>query len=273
MQTAAVETNVPEAHIGPHIPSLSGEFVDISVGPFGVTQTVLSTWILMVIVIVLAVTLFTHVHKKKSRIKAFGKNVVRRLDSHFTSLIGDRRLARKFFPVIGSFFVFIFLANVLGLIFDWVGLIFPSVLHYLRPINSDLSTTLVLGTTVIFIAQATSIVYKGFFRHFGHYLFNFSGNSIIEKVINVPIGWIHLIGEFTRILSLSVRLFTNIFAGIALIGIMSYLGSLLHAGFVGGILVLPFWFFELLAAFLQAFIFMTLSGVYLKEAVTIEHHH
>jgi F-type H+-transporting ATPase subunit a len=272
MQAPAVETNVPEAHIGPHIPGLSGEFIDIYVGPFGVTSTVFSTWILVGIVIALALTLFFSVNKKKSRIKAFGKNVVRRLDSHFTSLIGDRATARKFFPVIASFFVFIFLANLLGLVFDWVGLIFPSTLHYLRPINSDLSTTLILGTSVIFLAQATSIIYKGFFSHFGHYLFNFSGNSIVEKIINVPIGWIHFIGEFTRILSLSVRLFCNIFAGIALIGIMAYLGTLLHAGFVGGLLVLPFWFFEIFVAFLQAFIFMTLSGVYLKEAVTIEHH-
>lgn len=54
---------------------------------------------------------------------------------------------------------------------------------------------------------------------------------------------------------------------------MAYLGTLIPVASVGGILVLPFWFFELLVAFLQAFIFMTLSGVYLKESLTVAEHH
>ncbi len=272
MQTPANEIAASEAHIGPHIPSLSGESLGIHIGPIEVTTTVFSTWILMVVVFVVVAILYFAVKQKKSRIKSFGKNFVRRLDNAFTDLIGDREVARKFFPVIGGFFVFIFMANMLGLVFDWIGLVFPQTVHYLRPINSDLSTTLILGTTVVFIAQVTAVLYKGFLAHFGHYLFNFSGKSIVEKIINVPIGWIHFVGEFTRVLSLSVRLFCNIFAGIALIGIMSYLGGMIHLGFVGGILVLPFWFFEIFVGFLQAFIFMTLAGVYLKEAVTVEHH-
>lgn len=105
----------------------------------------------------------------------------------------------------------------------------------------------------------TGIMTKGVVHHFGHYLFNFSGHSLVEKIINVPVGWIHFLGEFTRVLSLSVRLFANIFAGIALIGVIAYIGTLIPVSGIGGILVLPFWFFELMVAFLQAFIFMTLS--------------
>jgi F-type H+-transporting ATPase subunit a len=130
---------------------------------------------------------------------------------------------------------------------------------YLRPINSDLNTTVVLAATTILVAQLTGILTKGVFHHFGHYLFNFSGQTLIEKIINVPVGWIHFLSEFTRVLSLSVRLFANIFAGIALISVMAYIGDMIPLSGVGGILVLPFWFFEIMVAFLQAFIFMTLS--------------
>ena len=144
---------------------------------------------------------------------------------------------------------------------------------YLRPINSDLNTTLVLAVTTIVVAQITGMVHKGIFSHFAHYLFNFSGSSLVEKIINVPVGWIHFLGEFTRVISLSVRLFANIFAGVALIGVMAYLGTLIPVGPIGGLLVLPFWFFEILVAFLQAFIFMMLSGVYLKESLTVTEHH
>lgn len=160
----------------------------------------------------------------------------------------------------------------MGLIYDWMNMVFPVLHGYLRPINSDLNTTVVLAGTTIIISQMTGIFTKGFFSHFGHYLFNASGHSLVEKIINVPVGWIHFLGEFTRVLSLAVRLFANIFAGVALIGVMAYLGTLVPAGPIGGIIVLPIWFFELLVAFLQAFIFMTLSGVYLKESLTVADH-
>lgn len=40
-----------------------------------------------------------------------------------------------------------------------------------------------------------------------HYVFNFSGKTLVDKVINVFVGWLHLIGEFVRVMALSLRLF------------------------------------------------------------------
>ena len=254
----------------PHIPSLHGEAI-FQIGGVDITTTVFSMWVIMIAIIIpLSLTLFVR-KNTPGKIRAFGKNAVRQLDNYFTSLIGNKETARKFFPVVGGYFVFILIANIAGLLFDWIGLGFPHALHYLRPVNSDLSTTVILGASIILISQAAAIVYKGFLTHFGHYLFHFSGDSLVEKIINVPIGYIHLVGEFSKVLSLSVRLFCNIFAGIALISIMSYLGSMIPTG-IGWLLVLPFWFFEIMVAFLQAFIFMTLAGVYLQEATTHEAH-
>ncbi len=73
-----------------------------------------------------------------------------------------------------------------------------------------------------------------------------------------------------------MRLFANIFAGAILIGVIAYLGSQIPLGglsFLGGILVLPIWFFELLVAFLQAFIFITLTALYIREAITTHEAH
>lgn len=172
--------------------------------------------------------------------------------------------------MLGGFFAFILLANFFGLILDWLGLVSPVVHHYTRPFNSDMSTTLALAITVIIVAHIAGMMNKGFFSHWKHFLFNFSGNSFIEKIINVPVGWIHFLGEFSRILSLSVRLFANIFAGVALIMVMKYIGDMIPV--VGGLIVLPIWFFEILVAFLQAFIFTLLASIYIKEATTVEHH-
>ena len=98
---------------------------------------------------------------------------------------------------------------------------------------------------------------------------------LIEKIINVFVGWLHFIGELARIVSLSLRLFSNIFAGVILLGVMFYIGTIIpHTyGIFGAMFALPFWFFELLVALLQAFIFMTLSSIYLKEASVLEEHH
>lgn len=158
--------------------------------------------------------------------------------------------------------------------FDYVSMVVPVLHEYLRPINSDMNTTVAMALSIILVAQATGIVTKGPIHHFGHYLFNFSGHSIIEKLINVFVGWLHFIGEFARIVSLSVRLFGNIFAGVILIAVFGYIANLIPVmGNVFGIVfVLPFWFFEIMVAFLQAFIFMTLSGIYLKEGFTKEAH-
>lgn len=209
---------------------------------------------------------------KCPKIRAIGIDLVQRIDVFFTELLGDVGIARKYLWLVAGFFVFIFFANIFGLILDVINLVIPAAHAYLRPINSDLNTTLVMGTTVVFVAQATGVMVKGFSKHYGHYLLNFTGENIAEKCINLFIGWLHFIGEFIRIGSLSLRLFLNIFVGAILIGVMVYIGSLLPGWGLGEFLSLPFWFFELLVAFLQAYIFMTLSGLYLKEAIQKEHH-
>lgn len=123
--------------------------------------------------------------------------------------------------------VVIFLGNIFGLVMDflvlssrdeWLG-------DYLRPIYSDLSTTLVFSTTVILIAQLTALYLKGPLNHLKHYFFNFHGDTLAEKIVSIFVGWLHFFGEFIRIGSLSMRLFLNIFVGAILISVMVYVGE------------------------------------------------
>lgn len=259
-----------------HIPSIQGEVVSgIQIAGFPVSNTILSMWIFMAILFVTVGFFFAAIKTRAfPRLRNVGIDLIKRIDDFFLDAFEDRKHARVFLPLVGSFFVYIFLSNVFGLGLDWINFVVQGANHYLRPINSDLNTTVIMAVTVILVAQITAIRYKGFFSHFGHYLFNWSGHSTVEKIINIPIGWLHFVGEFTRVLSLSVRLFANIFAGVILIGVMTYVGTLIPTGGVsiGSIIVIPFWFFELFVAFLQAYIFTTLSLLYLKEAVTRDAH-
>lgn len=171
----------------------------------------------------------------------------------------------------------IFTGNLFGLILDWLVLISAHnwLASYVRPIYSDLSTTLVFSLTVIVIAQATAIMMKGPVKHYSHYLWNYHGDSTAEKIVSVFIGWLHFAGEFIRIGSLSMRLFLNIFVGAILISVVIYIGNMIPAFHTGvfRFLSLPFWFFELLVAFLQAYIFMTLSSLYIRESIPEKGHH
>lgn len=83
--------------------------------------------------------------------------------------------------------VVVFLGNILGLMTDWLVIISKDewLGRYLRPVFSDLSTTLVLSFTVILVAQLTAFYLKGPVSHLGHYLFNYHGDSTAEKIVSV----------------------------------------------------------------------------------------
>ncbi len=83
--------------------------------------------------------------------------------------------------------VVIFLGNLFGLCLDFLVLVSKHewLGAYLRPMYSDLSTTLVFSLTVIFTAQLTAFYLKGPINHLGHYLFNYHGDSTAEKIVGV----------------------------------------------------------------------------------------
>ena len=200
--------------------------------------------------------------------------LVKKLDEFFRATIDNKKYARKVLPILGGMFIFIFFSNVFGLFLEWLTILLPH-LHladYLRPGNSDLTTTLSLALIIIVMSHIIMTRTHGVFGYIKHYVFHFEGQTIVDKCINVFVGWLHLIGEVIRVLSLSLRLFGNIFAGGILLAIMVYLTAKIGVADIplGNLLTIPFWLFEMFVALIQTVIFCTLSGVYFKEAA--EHH-
>lgn len=276
---AHVDTTHEEAHEWPHIPTPKGAVIEgWSIGGLHITNTIFSTWIFMGLLFVLVGFMYLAIHTKKlPKLRAFGIDITARILAYATSLIGDAKIAKNYMWLLGGLIVVIFLGNLTGLMFDWLVLISKDewLGAYLRPIYSDLSTTLVFSLTVILVAQLTAFYLKGPVNHLSHYLFNYHGDTVAEKIVWVFVGWLHFAGEFIRIGSLSMRLFLNIFVGAILIGVVVYVGEQILPQYTGGafrLLSLPFWFFELLVAFLQAYIFMTLSSLYIRESLPEKHH-
>lgn len=266
------------AHDGPHIPAPKWDIIEgWMIGNLHITNTVFSTWIFMGFLFVLVAIMNIAIRTDKfPRLKAFGLDIVNRIYMYAKNLLGDEKIAKNYIWLLWGLIIVIFLWNLMGLIFDWFVLVSKDewLGHYLRPIYSDLSTTLVFSLTVILVAQLTAFYLKWPVNHLSHYLWNYHGDTTAEKCVWVFVGWLHFVGEFIRIGSLSMRLFLNIFVGAILIGVVVYVGEQIPSFHTGAfrILALPFWFFELLVAFLQAYIFMTLSSLYIKESLPTEHH-
>ena len=94
-----------------------------------------------------------------------------------------------------------------SLLLDWFLAFAPGFHDYLRPINSDINTTLGMAVLMILISHIIMIRFHGVFGYIFHYIFNFKGKTVIDKFINVFVGWLHLVGELVRIMALSLRLF------------------------------------------------------------------
>ncbi|MGI8845253.1 MAG: F0F1 ATP synthase subunit A [Thermoleophilaceae bacterium] len=194
------------------------------------------------------------------------------------SNIKDRKLATKWFPFIATLFFFILVSNLIGYIplptntehtFSVAGLEIPSFAIYAATAN--VSIPLILTLMVVGIYHYEGIKAKGPIKYVKGWL-----PSGTPKAITPLILGIEVISQLVRVISLSVRLFANLLAGHLLILFMGG-GLIVILGIAAiGVLTLPvaiaFFMFEVvLIAGLQAFIFATLTSIYLGEAVAEGH--
>ena len=151
----------------------------------------------------------------------------------------------KFLYIIGAFAVFIFISNIFGLF------------YFLAPPTSNPNTTFALSISAFCYYNWKGIRTQGFWKYLKH----FSG----------PVIWlaplffvIEMIGNFARILSLSMRLFGNIFGEHTATGIFM--------GIIPIIVPWPMMALGIFGAFLQTFVFIMLTMVYISGAVAAEEH-
>jgi len=264
-------------HTWPHIPSMTWKVIEWwNIWPFEITTTIFSTWLFMwVLLIVLLLFNYSLKTWKLAWIKNTWLIFIKKMDETLDEFIWDKKFSRKAFFLIVWIFVFILFWNLFSLVLDWINIVSApnTTTEYFRPINSDLNTTLVLAITVVLISQVLAISSRWPISYLKWYLFNFTWKGIWDKLVNVFVWWLHLISEFSKVLSLSLRLFWNIFAWIVLISVMSFLTWALIIFWINiwEIAVLPFWLFELFVALIQAVVFLVLTSVYFKESRSVEH--
>ena len=247
-------------------------------GPFDINKAVLYLVIAALLTIGTMVYIANRMQARPNRVQTAVETLYSLMRDNITRGNMSDQMARRWFPFIGALFLFIWYSNLIGYIplptntehpIHVFGLEIPSFAIYAATAN--ISIPLVLALVVFISYNVEGIRAKGF----GGYL-----KSLIPQGISgaaaVPIFALEVLSNIMRLLSLSVRLFANILAGHLIILFMSGGLAVLLGLEVLGVFTLPFgialYLFEVgLVATLQAFIFATLSAIYLGGAVAESH--
>lgn len=249
---------------GPHI-ALAPETVT-KIGGFTITNSVIYGAICALILMILTLVASRKVRTKATR--GFSQ-VIEILVEFVIGLIeaplGSRKKAAQYAPIFGTFFLFIIFNNIMG-IMPWVG---PGVnvttsegtFPLLRAFTADLNGTIAMAVVGIVTVQYLSIKESGLAGHLKHYFTDKPLNPV-----NTFIGILEVFGEFTRMISLSLRLFLNTVVGEILIAVFAYIGKDFQS-----FTILPIAMFEILVACIQAYVFTVLCATYLGLAIAHSH--
>lgn len=252
------------------------------VGPLIVTNSLINSWVVVLLVIVLAAVISRNIKRIPRGIQNVFEMVVDGAMKLADSVTGDRRKTEKIFPFAFAAFLFILLNNWLGLIpgIGSIGFIEKTAegslfVPLFRGGTADLNTTLALALFAVFGSNFFGVIVVGVWRHFNKFINLNSLAQIPRRLTKEPtivlvnpikffVGIIEIIGEVAKVASLSFRLFGNIFAGEVLLTSMAALFAF--------VLPVPFMFLEVIVGIIQALIFSMLLLVYFTIASTAEEH-
>ena len=191
---------------------------------FAITNSLILSWIVVALLILVAWTVSRGMSLIPKGLQNLAESAVEMLLDTMESIFGSRQKAIKYFPFIATIFIVILISNWIG-IFPGVGSVgfwhmsesgARTLVPFLRSPSSDLNFTLALALMTIITINIMAVRAKGIKLSVSRYI-NFS------SPINFFIGILELIGEIAKIISLSFRLFGNVFAGEVLLIITGFL--------------------------------------------------
>ena len=239
------------------------------IGQFVVTNSMLVSWLVAAGMILFAQAATRKIQPIPSGAQNFWEWLVEGLYNFLESIIGSD-LVKKTFWFFATIFIFILFVNWFGLV-PGVGTIgwghydphgaFQVDRPLLRGGNADLNMTSAMAALffvlwIIWAIQANGV--GGFLSH----IFGAKGHTtgflkVIMVVIFFMVGWLEVISIIFRPISLSFRLFGNVYAGESILHAMSNMVPALS-----WLIPIPFYFMEVLVGLVQALVFMLLTAVF-----------
>lgn len=263
------------------------------IGPIDITNSMFTMFLVIAFLLIVGII----VARRATLVPTHGQAIFEMAAEFQMGLVestAGKRVGRRIFPLIGGLFIFILVANYSGLL-PGVGTIGLEETHppedeehalvagsstpvgdqvvaaqvddevdggetvlvpFLRPPTADLNLTLALALVVFIIVQIAGVIAHGV------------GGRIKHMAEPWWIFPIEVVSELSRIISLSFRLFGNIFAGEVLLGVMVAFGA---ATIILTPVTTVFILFEVLIGFIQALVFAILTLIYISLAVAGGH--
>lgn len=271
-----------------NLPTLAAE-VMFKIGSFNVTNSYINSTITVFLFGIFAFFLnrsIRHYYRKDIAPKGllnFFESIMEVLLGYFDQVTGSREKTIKFLPVVGSLFFFILISNWMGLM-PGTGSIGIWQMHHgemllvplLRPANTDLNTTAAMAVLAVVSSHVFGVMAIGFFKYANKFIKlgdiymavkSLNPVKILVAIIELFVGFIEIFSEIAKMVSLSLRLYGNIFAGEVLLTVIASL----IAGYGAFAIPIPFMALEFIVGIIQAIVFCMLTLVYLNIATQAPH--
>jgi F-type H+-transporting ATPase subunit a len=259
----------PGAHVEHH-EGLTPNAPLVDLGIFKVTNSMIVTWIVAIAIILFAQYATRTIKEVPDGAQNFWEWLVESLYNFLESIIGHE-LVKKTFWFFATLFIFILFTNWFGLLpgIGTIGWGIPDAqggLHHIarplfRGVNADLNMTLAMAS-VFFVCWVVWALQANGFGGFILHIFGPKGQTkgfmkVMMIVVFMVVGVLEIVSIMFRPVSLSFRLYGNIFAGENMLESMANLVPALS-----WLIPVPFYFMELLVGLVQALVFMLLTGVF-----------
>lgn len=267
------------------LPPLAAEPI-FYISSFPVTNTLINSTLTMVGFVIFAFIINRAVKRYQSKapggILNFFEGILELLYQYFDTVTQSRKKTIQFLPLVGTLFLFVVVSNWIGL-FPGIGSIGRYLVHeghvqlvpMFRPAATDLNLTAGMAVVAVVVSHFLGIAFIGFFKYANKFIklgdlwHGFKSGKpteILTAIIEFFVGLLEVVSEVAKLLSLSLRLFGNVFAGEVLLTVL--------AGILPIFLPLPFMALEIIVGVVQATVFSMLTLVYLTIATTpIASHH
>ena len=252
------------------------EWVSIHLGPLDLSITKAVVYLMLGTV----VTIFLGLFLMRVRVRNGAEPGVRQTIGEQIYEVAQVQIAEqglpskaigRWFPYVASLFLFIFVVNLLGFIpLPLTGETYHGVPVWgIYAATSSISVTLALALLTFVFTHVEGIRWNGPVRYFKSWI------PEAPKGLLILIVPLEVLGQFMRLISLSVRLFANMLAGhiliLTFIGLMFILESIYLAPLVLPVATVFYLFEVIIVVGIQAFIFAALSAIYIGSAIEPEH--
>lgn len=274
MASAAVTLGADASH-GPPVSPAAPELYDLQkLGlpfSFPITNSMVYTWIIMAVIFIVIRLGTKNLREIPTGLQNAIEMVVEGLEDLTKGLL-EPKVVRWCFPLVATYFIFIVLSNLLGLLpvvgsLGWGQRAADSSLPFalehvdtplLRPPTADANTTVAMAAIFFIMSTIWAIKYNGplgLLKHVFGVKGGMKGAIVIPLfLIFIFIGVIEVISILIRPIALAMRLYGNIYGGESVLTLMLGMGP----KWMLGLAAVPFYFLELVVAFVQALVFTVL---------------